>query len=149
MSGDSLRHTALMRSSAKSRRRRRTRETSEGERWGDRETEGADTVTPAMMASGGRRRRRSGREEMTCTVPGEGGFLQWSAWQRDGNRVDDGQNYRGLLIPVPVSFTPGWFPNMPPGRAIKHTTLAPLSRLLHPSASAVVLLLYAHVMPLL
>lgn len=63
------------------------------------ETEGcADTVTPAMMTGGG--------GELThCARRGR--FLKRSAWQRDGNHVDDGQNHRGLLIPVSVSFIAG------------------------------------------
>lgn len=42
---------------------------------------------------------------MPCTVPGEEGF-KGGCYGGDGNYMDDGQNYRGLLIPVSVTFIP-------------------------------------------
>lgn len=42
---------------------------------------------------------------MPCTVPGEEGFKE-GCYGGDGNYVDDGQNYRGLLIPVSFTFIP-------------------------------------------
>lgn len=42
---------------------------------------------------------------MPCTVPGEEGF-KGGCYGGDGICVDDGQNYRGLLIPVSVTFIP-------------------------------------------
>lgn len=88
---------------------------------------------------------------MPCAVPGEGGF-KGGCYGGDGNYVDDGQNYRGLLIPVSVTFIPvkrAGLLRRVEGGAIKHGALPQLPCLLYFCIFPVVLLPFAYVMPLL